>query len=255
MVYLCALIYYKPKSKKMTDAQSNTLSMSKAVQELLEASTVIVQSIPAFNSTKNELDSTLAVIDEAARLQARKITGNAEDKEEAALKAIDAIIAITGPAKSYAKTIGNNTLYRAVSYNRSDFRRTRQTDTINTFIVIRDIIQANAAALEEYGIHAERINELSELIDAYSNLVTAPRNAIASRSVATKTLAVSFEELKSIIQRLDGFVEVKKKENIAFYNAYKSARIIINNRGRNKKHSETSTDAIKKAMPTGRQAA
>src|SRR5437868_7351417 len=154
----------------MTDHQSNSLSMSEAVQEVLNANSVIVQTIPAFQTAKNELDSTLITINDAAETQTKKTTGNAEDKQKARNEAIDAALAIIGPATSYARTVGNNTLFQTINYNRSDFRKIRHTTTINTLKVIRNTVEVNAAALVDYGITAEQIADFTALINAYSSL-------------------------------------------------------------------------------------
>jgi hypothetical protein len=241
--------------KTMTDKQSNELSMSNAVQQVLNVNSAIVQSIPAFQTAKNELDSELSRINDAAQAQTKKITGSAEDKQKAGKEAIDMALALIGPAKSYARTTENQTMFQAINYTHSDFQRMRYTATVSTLKVIRDTIQANAAALADYGITAALIGDFTNLINVYSGLTLAPRGAITAKSVATKTLAASFKEVRAIIKRLDGFVEAKKKSDTGFYNAYKSARVIINNRGKSKKSAEATAASAKKAMPTGRQAA
>jgi hypothetical protein len=149
-------------------------------------------SMPAFQTTKNELDNTLGAINDAAQTQTKKITGNAEDKQKAGRDAIDAALALIGPAKSYARATANNTLYRAINYNRSSFRRYRHGATIDVLTAIRDTIQANAAALADYGITAAQISEFTGFINAYSSMATAPRNAINAKSVTTKALCSIF---------------------------------------------------------------
>src|SRR3954468_1320644 len=175
--FLKLFIHLNP-CQTMTDKQSNELSMSKAVQEVLNAQSVIVETIPAFQTAKNELDSTLITISDAAEAQTKKITGNAEDKQKARKEAIDAALAIIGPAKSYARTVGNNTLFRTINYNRSDFRKIRHTSTVNALKVIRNTTEAIAADLADYGITATQIADFTVLINAYSSLVSAPRSAI-----------------------------------------------------------------------------
>src|SRR5262249_32558546 len=152
-----------------------------------------------------------------------------EDKQKARKEVMDAALAIIGPAKSYARTVENNTLFRTINYTRSDFQRIRHTATVNTLRIIRDTIQANSIDLADYGITGAQMADFTNLINAYSNLVTAPRNAIAAKSVATKTIATSFKEIRKIMKRLDGFVEAQKKAEPGFYNAFKSARVVINN--------------------------
>jgi|SRR6266496_147197 len=227
----------------MTDKQENELSMAKAVQQVLQSNSAIVQSIPAFQAAATELDDRLNIINDAAQIQTKNITGNAEDKEQAGKEAIDAALAIIGPAKSFARVNENNSLYQALNYCLTDFRRNRDSALINTLTIIRDAVQANGVALEDYGITTSQINEFTALINTYSTLVTAPRTAITAKTVATKSIAASFKALKSIIKRLDGFVEAKKKAKPDFYNAYKSARIVINNRGKSRKQTETLTGA------------
>jgi hypothetical protein len=42
-------------------------------------------------------------------------------------------------------------------------------------------------------------------------------------------------------------VKAKKKADPGFYNAYKSARVVVNNRGRGRKQADTLAQSAKKA--------
>jgi len=216
----------------MTDKQSNELSMSKAVQQILDANPAIVRSIPAFQTAKIEFDRTLSAINDAAQAPTKKITVSAEDKQKAGKDAIDLAIAMTGPAKSLARTTENDTMFQAINYNHSDFQSMDHTVTVSTLKVIRDITKANAAALADYGVTAALIRDLTDFINVYGSLASTPGNASSAKSVATKALTASFKELRAIIKRLDGFMEAKKKSDPGFYKAYKSARVIVDKNGK-----------------------
>jgi len=105
----------------MNNYQENQLSMSKAVQQVLNDNISIVSTVAAFQTAKTDLDNIITSIDSATQSQVEKITGSAKDKKEAAWAAIEAAIKLLGPVKSYAKTIGNNSLYDKFNYSPSSF--------------------------------------------------------------------------------------------------------------------------------------
>jgi hypothetical protein len=219
----------------MNNKQENQLSMAKAVQQVLNDNSATVSAIVAFQTAKSDLDNIIGSINSATQLQVVKIAGNAMDKEQASLAAINAAIKLLGPVKSYAKTAGNNALFSAFDYSPSSLKKMRDTELANTLATISSNIQANITNLTDYGIVAADLDSFNALIDAYNDLITAPRNAISKKSAATALVAQAIASIKPVMIRLDGFMEAKKDSNPDFYKAYKTARVVVDNKGKSKK--------------------
>src|SRR5438874_8292702 len=112
----------------MNNYQENQLSMAKTVQQVLNDNISVVSTVAAFQTAKSDLDNIITSIDSATQSQVEKITGSAKDKKEASRAAIEAVIKLLGPVKSYAKDIGNNAMYDSFNYSRSSFEKMRDTE-------------------------------------------------------------------------------------------------------------------------------
>lgn len=218
----------------MTNKQENQLSMAKAVQQVLNNHIAIVSTIPAFQTAKTDLDAALNEIDVALPSQVGTTKGKAQDKEAAAGSAINAAVALLGPAKSYATAIGSNALFQAFNYSPSGLKKLRDTELLSTLALIKTNLDANVANLADYGITEANITTFGQLTDAYNALLTAPRNGITSKAAATASVAGKFEKLKPILLRLDGLAAAQKAANAVFYTAFKTARAIVDNKGKAK---------------------
>ena len=105
---------------------------------------------------------------------------------------------------------------------------------MNTLVLIGKNLSANVAGLADYGITEANISSLAQLAEAYGALLTAPRSAITFKSAATASVGEKFAKLSSILLRLDGLAAAQKILNTAFFNAYKAAGIVVDNKGRAK---------------------
>jgi hypothetical protein len=225
----------------MNNKQENKLSMAKAVQQVLNDNVSIVSTVTAFQTAKTDLDNIITSIDLATQSQAAKITGSAKDKKEAARAAIDAVIKLLGPVKTYAKDIGNNTLHESFNYSPSSFKKMRDTELANTLANIKSNIQAIIANLADYGIAPADLTKLNTLIAAYNNVITAPRNAISKKSAATFSVGKAVASIGSVLARLDGFIVNKKDSHTDFYTAYQTARVLVVNKGKTKSKAFANT--------------
>jgi hypothetical protein len=218
----------------MNNNQENQFSMAKAVQQVLNNNIAIVSTLPAFSTAKNDLDDVISAINEAAQSQLQNTTGTAQDKEQAALMAIEKVLTVTGPAKSYAKNEENNTLFQSLDFTRSVLQKMRDTELSNTLTSVSTTLAGIIPELATYGITAAELADLDAAIETYNSLMSAPRTAITNKSAATAAVAQAFINLKPVFIRLDGLAEGQKTANPVFYNAYKAARVVVDSRGKAK---------------------
>lgn len=233
--YIYLYLYFLTlNSLSMTDKQENKLSMTKAVQLVLQNHAPIVSAVPAYVIASTDFDNEIDSIAGIVQVQVTQTKGKAMDKAAAENIAINAAMELIGPTKSYAMANNDNTLYETVNYSKSDLQRQRDTVLVNTLTLIRDTVQDNLAALGDYGVTAGMITTLSTAISVFSVLLATPREAISNKSAATQALVDAFKRLDPILERLDGFAELKKNSATDFYNAYKAARIIVDSGGKGK---------------------
>ncbi len=212
----------------MTARQENLLSMAKAAQLTLTSFKLLLTG-KAFTKASKDLDNIIAAIDGLAQAQSKKLTGTAQDKEQAEDAAIAAAIKLVGPTRSYALEEKNNTLYAALDYTPNGLKKLRDTTLSNTLTLIRDTVQDEIDNLADYELLPADVNQLTTLISLYAPLVAAPRAAISVKAAATEALVPAFDELNTTLDKLDGLAEAKKDTD--FYATYQSARIVVDTRG------------------------
>ncbi len=109
-------------------------------------------------------------------------------------------------------------------------------------------IGCNAFSVDEfvgtvYGITQTKLTALKKKIDAFEASLAKPRQQIAESSAATQTLQAQFAEADTILnKRLDKLVYQFKESAPDFFNAYQTARSIVDLRG-SRKTNDTPTPA------------
>ncbi len=87
----------------------------------------------------------------------------------------------------------------------------------------------NLVALADYGITAAQLLALNNLINAYAQLVSAPRNATSQRKAYVAALKADFKAADIILkEQMDKLVYRLKATYPNFYATYKNNRKIIN---------------------------
>ncbi len=104
--------------------------------------------------------------------------------------------------------------------------------------LVRDIHAAateQIANLADYGITQAKLTALKKKIDAFEASLAKPRQQIASGSATTQNLQAQFAEADAILnKRLDKVVFQFKASAPDFFNAYQTARSIVDIRGTRK---------------------
>jgi len=101
------------------------------------------------------------------------------------------------------------------------------------------------ASLADYGVLPADLAELNVLIDAFVNLIPAPRIAITARKGATTGLATFIKDADSVLkERLDKLMQLFKVSALEFYTHYFNARIIVGNKGGNASDPGTGKAAV-----------
>lgn len=216
----------------MTKRQENRLSMARAVQDILQQHAGVVNTIPAFIAAKLELDQLITEADGLVQLQVEKTKGVAQDKQQAEMKAIRAVLKLIGPAKSYALARANNTLRESVSYSESQLREMRDTTLVSVLGTLRSKISPIMAELVPYGVSAADLAAFDAALSDYNAIVVAPRTNTSSKVWATDHLDNVFKKMDLLLKQTDGIAQLKKETEAEFFVTYSSARKIVDNAGK-----------------------
>lgn len=217
----------------MTNRQKIKLNMYLAVRNLRNKFSDTAKKIAKFESSFNELMGTVDQIQSVSEQQGINKKGLTEDKKR--LK--DMLVAITFKNSKklaiLAKSQKNNTLLNEVDLSESDLINIPGIILRDKARVICDRVEANIGNLAEHGVNAETQKQFLDTIASFNNALSMPRMGVAEKRQATQKLITLYEQADETLNILDMVVETVKDEQTDFYNAYRSARKIVDlNSGR-----------------------
>jgi len=217
----------------MTDGQENKLSMALAVQTVVNNNNSVWNGLPAYVTAFGDLETVIGNIQSIRVNQEKDTKGVTKDKGSVEGDLIEKALEVKAAVSAYATDNNNNTLKEKVNYSPSALKQARDTILRDICQLIHDETNAVISGLADYGIVAADLTELQTLIDAYNDVIAAPREAITNRSTATRELKNLIGQMDVILNdRMDMLMETFKKDHPKFHTQYTNARIIVNLGGR-----------------------
>jgi hypothetical protein len=130
--------------------------------------------------------------------------------------------------KAYYNDIDDQTNFEQVNFTYSDYRYVKRNDALDK---MKKVYQRTAAidpdVMLDFNVTAAELVSFSDAITAFENSIPVNRTIIAGTSAATKELPDVYTELRKQYKSLDLLVGTYKSTQIAFFDAYKSARGIV----------------------------
>lgn len=164
----------------MNDDQENRFSVFKAVQQILNENLTVIATPDAFPVAKAAFDNQVSAIDAAATFNARVLRALPKTRRPQLRLLFQKVWHLLGPARGYASSIGNHTLFRVFDYSRSELEHLRDTDLVIVLEGVRDNLQSNILELAGHGITPEAVADFGTAIAVYNTLVSAPRASISA---------------------------------------------------------------------------
>lgn len=212
----------------MTQDQENTTSMFETTIAFLDQNNAVWNARPAFAAAVAEAKSGVAAIRSTAASQEAPTTGITDEKGQARNDLEDKTQEIADQLAALAAKTGDVALAAQVQVTRSSLDQEQDDNLVQIAGRVRDAAQANAAALEEYGVTAAEVTDLTDAITTFSGMKTAPRTAAAARTAATESVANLVRTTRSLFRnQLDKLITPFRKSNPEFYNGYFAARVIV----------------------------
>lgn len=214
----------------MNDKQNANLNMFQAVSDVLEAHADKYSAIPVFKAAAAELKEQNALIRETDKeLTGKKVQAATAEKQKTEDNMINQAVMVGRLTNVYAFDTGNDKLGAQTNITKSHFYNAHDNQKIS----LAKSILANAIGFAEemksYGLEQTMLDELAATVTAYETLIAKPREVQTDRKAQVKSLSQLFAETKSLIyDRLDKLMVLFKDSERAFYDAYFSARNIIN---------------------------
>lgn len=203
-----------------------------AVQKVLEKHNAVWSATPAFAATVTELGANIDALEAAVAKQVIDIRGYAISKAEAERQMVSLTIKVTGAAKAYAVVNQDQVLATQVNVTPSTFHRLRGAIVSQACQGLHDIVAPLTAELADYGITAEDLEALQTAIEAYTGLISSPRNAITARKGHTAEIGFLVRDTAKLLdKRMDALMGLFALEHVDFHREFFDARIIVDHRG------------------------
>lgn len=227
----------------MTTNQENKLTMYQAVIRYLNTHEAKLSTLPHFTESFAQFKEYVGLIEENKKTQETQITGVTLQKNELKEILIDLAGEVGNKVKTYAVFAKNSVLKKEVDYNDTALRKTAHNVLKDRAQIIHDKAKENLAQLAEYRVTQELLDKLAEAIQKFSEAMPSTRVSQIGKKGTTLNLRKTFAEIDALLkERLDGLMQMLRKEEAQFYTGYTNARIIIDLRARGKnKESGTET--------------
>lgn len=213
----------------METKQTNYLNMAQATDDVCGDDEAIWISLPAFASEVALARTHIASIRQDGQGQLGADSKPHTLAKDEAKKSLARLAADTGaPASVYAETLGNLPAAAQLNQSYSDIYYATDLDAealaVNLLAAARDM---DAAALANYGITGEKLDDLEDALDHYSKKIGSPRAATVKRRTRTLSLEDLFDKLRAVHSRMDRLAVVFRTTAPDFFAAYETARVII----------------------------
>ena len=226
----------------MTTNQKIILNMGLTVRNCVNQNEAVAKAIPRFMEQYGVAINAFTEIQGISELQEMNKTGVAMDKNKLKKKVIVDTARHSRKLSAIAKFMNNDTLLKEVKYNETQLERLAEVTLIQKAQVIHDKVQIHLEKLADQGLTAETQKEFQSSIIALNNVLKTPRAEIAERKKSTERLTVLFQVADNALELMDYAVEGVKDEQIDFYNAYKTARKIVDTNSGNVALKATALD-------------
>jgi len=167
-------------------------------------------------------------IQDKTGVQGTPLTGIADGKRRNRMDMIQQALAIAGDLQALATKTNDSALQGKVATELTDLVRLGETVVAPRCQQIHDLASANAAALLTYGVAAADITTLQSVIDAYTAVLSKPREAVVGRKEVTGSIAQDEDAADKLLKdELDPAMRKFMTKNAPFFSEYTSARMII----------------------------
>jgi hypothetical protein len=221
------------------------LGMFKTVDAFLtaNAATITAAGVPIITTYKGDLETNIDAIRNTSEQTAKSTKGITQTKAEAETEAIKQACIVAGAVYSYAKDNNMTQLAMDMDVSSGTLRSKKDEALVdylnNIWVTATDIATVTppvTSPLIPYGIVPDvttpdpvpgTLSVFETTITDYTNLSTAPRQAISSRKTYNQTLDQLYNGTDLLLGKLDRIVAGLEDSYPTFFQGYQNARIIV----------------------------
>ena len=212
----------------MKKIAENRMSMFYAVEGVCDAHAGVWAALVPYATAVSEVKANIGLLEDAIEVQEVELKGYAKDKAEKKEAMVDLTLDVAQAGYALAVDISDAVLQGKMDFSRSDLLAGRDTVIGQRCQGIHTEAAAVVAQLAPYGILPADMAALQTAIDAYVDVVDAPRVAVTVRKGATTAIDKLVSLTSDILNdRMDKLMPEFKTSAPAFFQEYFDARIIV----------------------------
>jgi len=224
----------------LTAKQDNRLAAAETLAAALKQDPAPYAADKALQAVAARLDAIIADL-LPLRQQAQRTakagapTGQKSGKELAREHLAVVAAEIAGDVFAYASEQQLPALQALADYGQADFGNLRGSRITDAATALLNELPNHQPTLEvEYALTKTRVKELKDAIQAFTDLKTTPRQAIADGKAVRTSLRTEFAELGTLLKdRLMRLMRKYERAAPAFYLRIVAARAVVDRRGTN----------------------
>ncbi len=212
----------------MKKTTSNKLNMYRNIHAVLTKHQSAWETVPAFAAAVTTFNGRLDLLQIRLVEQDTATDGVGAKKQKQLAELREQMLIVHNALRLYGKAAGNHALEERNKMTKSDIGRLNISKLTVQCGELKQDLDTFGAELVSYGITGEMIAELTPVLENIDELNISTRQAILSRKSVTKSIKDLEVSLDSLLRdELDDLLLVFKTSQSEFFNAFKSARMII----------------------------
>lgn len=185
-------------------------------------------SLTAFAALVTQLGALVKSIQDASGVQGTPQTGIAGGKSRKQIEMAELTVSAVGDLHTVAVTAQDDELAAKTDVELTTLLRMDDALVGPYCRTLYDLCLARAADIDLLGTTAEDLAELDAAITVYLPLATAPRQAIVAGKGVTGDIGLDTASAMTLLKKqIDKAMRKFKRKNPEFFNAYTSARLIV----------------------------
>jgi hypothetical protein len=213
----------------MNKTQTKEARMFATTEECMNQNQVKWMNILAISLIKGKLTENISILKELDKTKSSTASSPVTNNKEKMKDLLEAKIEVlVGIMLSYAHANEMSELVKKVELLSKGFTKKRETDiepNVKTFL---ELVRELQSQLDGYELTEEMIVDVETTRDQFVALVGAPRTTIVQSSSANSQIAKLVKDTKNLLnQQLDNLMLRFKTNELAFYNNYVQARIVV----------------------------
>jgi len=217
----------------MTDRQNAQLSMARATLKALDAHADAWAGIPIMATYRDALDDHVAAIVDAGTRQARPTRAVTAVKDALRTTVRTGVWSLAAALQAWAADAERSDVAAQVDFTESDLSVLGDDDLAEESEIVVALAREHLADLAPYGVVAAEVDALDAADDEFADALDTPRAAIGARSRARSEIATEVAAVRTLLRKkLDPMVDRLSAGQPAFAQEYRSARVIVDRRGR-----------------------